>query len=256
MFFIISKTLYFLIQPINWVLGTLCYSVFTKNEIRKKRAAIFALIFGLFFTNHFIYNQAIQLWEYDTMHMDDIKEPYDLAIVLGGYSNFHIRPADDRHNFNARANRFTQALELYKKGKVKKLLFTGGSGDILNQNSSEALEIVKFLETMGIPREDYILEPDSRNTRENALFSKKIIDEKFPDARCLLVTSAWHMRRSIGLFKKVNVDFTPFSVDHIGEKTRFVPMSMIVPDRLGFYRWEILIKEIVGYTVYWLKGYL
>jgi uncharacterized SAM-binding protein YcdF (DUF218 family) len=254
MFFILSKVLYFLIVPLNWVAGLLIYTIFGKSSKWKKRCRNFAVILLLFFCNHFIFNLVINAWETEVKPVTSL-ETYDIGIILGGYSNFEIYPRD-RYNFSKSANRLTQALELYKKGLIKKMLLTGGSGSILLDDRSEALEVESFLLTMGVPKEDIILEPDSRNTHENAVFTKAILDRDYPNAKCLMITSAFHMRRSKACFEKEKVVFTPFSTDVIAEKNRITPNSIFFPNRDGFWRWEMLIKEWVGYVVYWLRGYI
>ncbi|MBI5916710.1 MAG: YdcF family protein [Bacteroidetes bacterium] len=255
MFFILSKILFFLIQPINWVIGLMAYSLFSKKPVRKRRALVAALTLSLFFTNRLIYNQFAKIWELKTITADQIQQPYDIGILLGGYSNSQIRPTHDRQNFSARANRFLNGYELYKTGKVKKLLLTGGSGDLLQKNPSEAERMREFLLRIGVPEADIIVEGKSRNTWENAIFTKKILDGQYPGASCLLMTSAFHMRRSVGCYRKAGVEFTPFSVDFITEKDRWAPENSLVPDRMGFYLWEALIKEWVGCVVYKLQGY-
>jgi uncharacterized SAM-binding protein YcdF (DUF218 family) len=254
MFFILSKVLYFLIVPLNWVIGLLLYAVFGKNVKWKKRSRNYAVILLLFLSNHFLFNLVIHSWESDVTPVASL-ETYDIGIVLGGYSNFEIYPRD-RYNFSKSANRLTQSVELYKKGIIKKMLLTGGSGDLLLKNRSEALEIESFLVTMGVKKEDIILEPDSKNTHENAVFTKNILAKNYPEAKLLLITSAFHMRRSKACFEKENLSFTPFSTDVISERIRFTPSSIFFPNRDGFGRWEMLIKEWVGYIVYWLRGYI
>lgn len=255
MFFFFSKFLYFIILPINWVLGLMLYSLFSKKRKRKKNALVLAIVLTVFFTNRMIVNQFFKVWETQTITADEIDTPYDVGILLGGYSNFHIRPKHDRHNFSHRGNRFFNAYELYRQGKIKKILLTGGSGAFLNQEDSEAVMAVDFFKRVGVPETDIIMEPDSKNTWENAVFTKKILDEKYPDASCLLITSAWHMPRSMGCFEKAGVEFTPYSVDFISEAERWAPNYVIIPDRNGFYFWEVLIKEWVGCLAYKLKGY-
>ena len=254
MFFVISKLLAFLLQPINWVAVVLLYAFFTKREKYKRKLFVLGLCLFFFFNNHFIFNQVMCWWEPDPIAFKEVGH-YDIGVLLGGYSNFFLVHNHDRHTFSERANRLTQTLELYKIGKIDKFLLTGGSGNVLEEVPSEADKAYHFLTTIGIPPEDIILEPDSRNTYENALFTKKILAEKYPNAKCLLITSAFHMTRSEGCFKKLGMDFDTFSVDHIGEHARFHPESLFLPDRLGFYKWEILVKEFVGNLMYWLKGY-
>jgi len=234
----------------------LVYALFGKNAKWKKRCLVLSVTACLFFTNHFIFNQFARLWEVDTILMDDIKEPYDIGILLGGYSNFFIEPDSDRHNFNERGARFFQAFELYKKGKFKKFLLTGGSGFMFGTDKSEAVLARELLIRLGVPDEDIIVEPDSKNTFENALFTKDILTEKYPNARCLLITAAWHMRRSQGCFDRMDIKYTPFSVDHIGEQPRFVPASLIIPNSETVWRWEIFVKEVVGMVAYKIRGYV
>lgn len=255
MFFILSKILFIFLQPINWVGGLITYALFSKKPVRKRRALLFAVIFFFFFTNRLIFNQFIKVWELETVTADQIQAPYDIGILLGGYSNSQIRPNHDRFNLSSRANRFVNAYELYKTGKVKKLLLTGGSGDLLQKNPSEAVGMKDFLVRIGVPASDIIVEGDSRNTWENAVFTKKILADQYPGASCLLITSAWHMRRSIGCFEKAGVKSTPFSVDFVTERDRWAPENSLIPDRQGFYLWEMLIKEWVGCVMYKLKGY-
>ncbi len=256
MFFILSKILYFLIQPINWVIGLMAYSLFSKKPARKRKALMWALILALLFTNRLLFNQVAKIWEVRTITADQIDEPYDIGILLGGYSNGQILPQHDRMNFSTRSNRFLNAFELYKTGKVKKLLLTGGSGDLLQNAPGEAAKVKEFLVRTGVPPEDIIVENESKNTWENAVNTKKILDKDYPNARCLLITSAWHIRRAEGCFIKTGIDCTPFSVDFFTEKDRLAPENALIPDRYGFQLWEYMIKEWVGYLAYMAKGYL
>ena len=256
MFFILSKVLVFLIKPINWIWFSLLYALFGKRPKWKKRSLIAAVVLFLIFTNHFLFNLSARWWEVETITADQVLESYDIGILLGGYSNFNIRPNHDRHNFSERANRFNNAIELYHQGKIKKLLLTGGSGSLLENEPSEAEAMRSYLIQTGVPDSNIIIEGASRNTRENATLSKAILDKDYPNASCLLITSAWHMRRAMGCFDKVELVYTPYSTDHLSEKIRPVPESILFPDRLGLYRWEVIIREIVGYIMYWLQGYI
>ena len=256
MFFILSKTLAVLIRPINWVAFFLLVALFSKRPKRKRRSLILAVACFFFFNNHFIFNQVIRWWEDETITADEIQAPYDIGILLGGYSNPYIFPSTDRHNFSDRANRFTNALELYYEGKIRKILLTGGSGSLLQNVASEAMQMKQFLLKIGIPESDILVEANSRNTHENALFSKQLLEKEFPEAKLLLITSAWHMPRAKRCFQKVGIHATPYSADFFSEGTRFAPESWLFPYRQGFIRWEYLIKEWVGIVIYKLKGYI
>lgn len=255
MFFYISKILAFLIKPVNWIFFLLLYAVFTKKEKRRKQSIVAILALTLFFGNHFIFNLMVNWWEPPSVNMYSIEEPYDIGILLGGYSSMNQRPNEDRQNFNQRGNRFFHTYELYKIGKIKKILLTGGNGSILEDLASEAVEIRKFLLKIGVPDSDIIVESNSRTTYENAIYTKEVLDKNYPNARCLLITSAWHMPRSVATFKKAGLDFDTFPVDYISERVKLTPNDLL-PDRMGFYYWEIIIKEWVGYLGYKAKGYL
>ncbi len=255
MFFILSKVLAFAIKPIVWILVLLAYGLWTANPSRRKKAVALGLGLLLLFSNRWLSNQVFRAWEPETVHAGEIETPYDIGIVLGGYTNPFIEPGHDRHNFNERANRLTQALELYFSGKVKKLLLSGGTGRLLQDTPSEAEMMPAFLEKIGIPPSDIILEPDSKNTWENALFTKNIVQTRYPGASCLLITSAWHMPRSEACFRKAGLPVTPYAVDYISEANRWDPDMLLMPDKLGLYKWELLIKEWVGCVAYRMRGY-
>ena len=233
----------------------LLFGIFTKSEKWRKKAITAAFAMLLFFGNHFIFNLVVNWWESPAMDMTKIEQPYDIGILLGGYSSLNKRPNHDRHNFNERGNRFFQTYELYKTGKIKQILLTGGNGAILQDLASEAVEMRKFLIKIGVPDSAIIIEPNSRTTYENAVFTKEILTKKYPNARCLLITSAWHMPRSKATFQKAGMNFDTFSVDYLSERVKFTPDDFL-PNKLGFYYWEVLIKEWVGYCAYWARGYL
>ncbi|MEQ8704706.1 MAG: YdcF family protein [Phaeodactylibacter sp.] len=255
MFFILSKLLVFLLKPITWVAGLLFMSWFSAHPGRKRKYVMFALVVLLLFSNGFIFNMVISAWEPQTLTADQIESPYAVGILLGGYSNLNIRPVHDRHNLNERANRFINAFELYKKGKIRKLLLTGGQGSLTKRNPAEASEVVHFLETLGVPRRDILVEDQSRNTYENAAFSKALIEEQGIDGPFLLLTSAWHMPRSAACFEKAGLEVTPFAVDYLTEEWSPSPEQLILPNARTFYLWELLLKEWVGILAYRLKGY-
>jgi len=255
MFFILSKVLAFTIKPVVWLLALMVYALLIKNPRRSRRAVIVALSLLLLMSNRWISNLVFRAWEPETITADQITEPYDIGIVLGGYSNFYIEPGHDRHNLSERGNRLTNALELYFSGKIKKILLSGGSGRLLQDGPSEAELVFALLERWGVPESDIILEPDSKNTWENAEFTNNIIQTRHPGASCLLITSAWHLPRAQACFQKAGLNATPFAVDYISEANRWDFDLLLMPDKLGLYKWELLIKEWIGLLAYQMQGY-
>ena len=255
MFFILSKVLLFMIKPITWVTGLLLYSWLAKK--RKRWSVAAALVLLLVFSNPFLFNMVVRAWEKKTLTADQIEQPYDIGILLGGFTAVRTQPAHDRFNFSDRANRFTNALELYKSGKIKKILITGGKGQLmLGGEPREAPHTKAFLLKIGIPESDIIIESQSRNTYENAAYTQQLLKERgLQDQRLLLITSAWHMPRAIRCFEAVELEVTPFSVDFLSEELQAVPDKVFLPNARAFYLWELILKEWVGIVAYRIRGY-
>jgi len=169
---------------------------------------------------------------------------------LGGFSGYDakIKMLD----FNTHADRVIFAEQLYHQGKIKKILISGGNGMLINDGYLEAEEIKKHLINNKIPEKDIWIESTSRNTYENAYNSAIILKEKGID-NILLITSAIHMRRSLFCFKKANLEPTPFSTDFTF-RTRDLHLDyMLTPSMEGFEKWQDLIHEWIGYTIYRIK---
>ena len=255
MFFILSKVLVFIITPIVWIVALLIISLFTKKPKRKRRTFIAALILLLFFSNSFLLDNVMRMWEIPAVSEVDLKDSYDVGIVLGGMMSYDSNL--DRLQFSKGVDRILQAIQLYKDGVIEKILITSGSGSITYSDIKEAPLIKKYLLTLEIPEEDILIESESKNTRENALFSKPILDKEAPEGKYLLITSAFHMRRSIGCFKKVGIKVTPFSTDrYSGGPRRWALDFLLIPNVEAFHTWNVLIHEMTGYWVYKIMGYV
>ncbi len=257
MFFLLSKLLKFLVKPMNWIVGLLLFSAFAKNEAWRQRTFRVGLALLVLLTNHAFFNLVVRGWEPDPPPAFQRQQVYDVAIVLGGYSNPWIEPGHDRYNFSWNANRLTQVLELYFDGRVRKLLLSGGSGNPFNQSWREARAVVPLLVRFGVCREDILVEARSRNTRENAVQSKALLDSLgLAEGSLLLVTSAWHMPRAEGCFRKVGLEVQPWPVDYMSERWRWDPSMWLWPNPMDLHRWTLLWNEWAGYVVYWLRGYI
>lgn len=191
------------------------------------------------------------LWEIPAAAWEKVEE-YDVGILLTGISNAQKEPAD-RLYLNKGGDRLTHTFMLYKMGKIKKILITGGH--FLESDIHEGKEIKKIFLMAGIPESDIILEERALNTRENALFSAKILQESFPNQKYLLITSAFHMRRAKSCFEKVGCKVDGFAVDFYSQNRSWLPTSWLIPNEKSLYYWYVLLHEIVGFVVYKLVGY-
>ncbi len=251
MFFILSKILAFLITPLVWVIALLLLAIFSKNERRKKRSLLLSAVLLVFFSNNFVFDEFMHAWEIEPTPLTALDSTYDVGIVLGGMLRYDQK--FDRLQFDRGSDRLLQAIELYKNGRIKKILFSGGSGSILIPEAKEAFYAKRFLLTLGITEEDIIIESESRNTKENAEFTKKILVEKFPQGKFLLITSAFHMRRAMGCFTKAGIATTPYSTDRFTGPRKFAFDHLIIPNIDALFGWHTLIHEFTGYVVYKLR---
>lgn len=256
MFFILSKTLQFLIHPINWVLGLALYGLFSKNEKRKKRGVVSSLLLLIFLTNPFIHDVVFNFWETPAVPMAELAD-HDIAIVLGGYSDPKAEPRDRIH-LRTSPNRLTNAIQLYKSGKARTIVLTGGSATIIGEKLGESANIARYISDLGVPDEVVLAEGKSRNTHENALQTKTLLAENgLQDARCVLVTSAFHMPRATRCFEKVGMKVTPFSTDScVPQKKKENLLNYLAPSSDALADWEKIVKEWVGMLAYKAKGYI
>lgn len=258
MFFILSKILAFLTQPFFYVVVLLILSFLIKKEDWSKKLRVWSLVMLLFFSNSFIVDEVGRLWEVQTKHVDDLPV-YDYGIVLGGMMN----PYDEefnRINFHGGVDRLLQTLMLYKRGKIKKILITSGSARLLERDRLEAQVLGDYLVSIGIDEEDLILETQSDNTHENAELTVKLLNEMYGELyskkKCLLITSASHMRRASACFQKEGLSFDTFSANRQFGPRKFELDHLILPNIGSFGRWNNLAHEIIGYITYWMMGYI
>jgi len=251
MFYALSKTLFYLAMPLTWVLICFLVSFLSKSARRKKRfmGAGFGLL--LFFTNPFFVNEALLWWEVAPTEISKMPN-YEVGILLTGISNAQKKPAD-RLYLNKGGDRLTHTLMLYKMGKIKKILISGGH--FYKDDIQEAQEIKKILILANVPEKDIYLEDKSLNTRENAQFSAEILKKEFPNQSYLLITSAFHLRRAKGCFEKQGIEVTVFSVDFYSQNRSWVPSHWLVPNEKSLYYWYVLVHEWVGYVTYKILGY-
>lgn len=253
MFFLFSKLLDFMIEPLVWVLVLLLLGIFYKKRERRRTFVIAALAVFYFFTNNFIADEFMRAWEIPAVDESDVGK-YDVGIVLGGILAFD--KALNRPQFDRSSDRLFQALKLYHEGKIRKLVLDGGSGSLVNKDELEAPILKKYLEQIGVPDSVIAIEPHSRNTHENAVFVKPILDSLAPHGRYLLITSASHMRRALGCFKKAGIPVTPFSADRYSGPRKFLFDHMFIPDKYALQSWDVMLHEWVGYITYKIMGYL
>jgi uncharacterized SAM-binding protein YcdF (DUF218 family) len=253
-FFLLSNLLDFLISPLIWILGLLLLGLFSRKASRKRGFFLTATLLLLFFSNPFFLNEAWLAWETPPTPMEQVPI-YDAGIVLTGITNIEKSP-HDRVHLHKGADRLLHALQLYREGKIGKFIISGGSGALREAAATEAGELRKILLLAQVPEADILLEDQSRNTRENALNTRTLLSRHPELRRLLLITSAFHMRRATGSFRKAGLEVTPFATDFYSGDRRYSPAHLLLPQERSLYEWQRLLHEITGYLVYAVLGYL
>ncbi len=254
-FFLFSKIFTILIFPIPLIILIGIYYTLFKISGFKNKIYTFQIIFLLWLCSSFFFSQFLVLKleeKFPPVEIEKLEEN-DVAIVLGGM--IHSLPYHkNRVELLSSAERLTEAVNLYQKKKIKKILFTGGSGILFATETSEASFAKKFFLDIGVKEEDIILEDKSRNTIENAKFTKKILDEK-KFKKILLITSAFHMQRSSQIFKKQEIEFIAYPVDYRASGQGF-NWEVFIPSVGALETTTISIKEWIGILVYEYAGFL
>jgi uncharacterized SAM-binding protein YcdF (DUF218 family) len=248
MYFVFSKLLLIFILPFSWFLAFLIAALIVKKQHLKRRFLIISAIIILLFSNPFLFSVFAHYWDIRPVPLKKTGA-YSCVIVLGGFSG------DDKKGhgyFNSSADRFIEALKLLTTGKVTHILISSGNGGLIRDNFAEADWVQTQLKQLNVPDSCVLIENRSRNTIENAAFSKIILDKNHLQPPYVLVTSAFHMRRSLNIFKKTKLDVIPYPCNYIaGEKS--LSLDGLIPDAAVLGSWNYYTKEVVGNIVLHFK---
>ena len=195
-------------------------------------------------------------WEPDATPFADIKRKYEYGIVLTGVTSPQLIPKD-RVYFGKGADRVTHAIQLYKMGLVKQIIVSGGSGRLIEIEEREADNLRDAMILMGVPIGDILIENISRNTFESAVEVKKMLElRNVNPSDCILITSAFHMRRSIACYRKAKMEMDTFTTDFYTHKRVFTPDALLIPRIEAMFIWQRLFKEWIGFVAYKIAGYV
>jgi uncharacterized SAM-binding protein YcdF (DUF218 family) len=256
MFFVLSKILWFVVAPVNLLTIILfggAVLLFTRF-MRAGRALVVLALAG-FFTLGVLPVGTIMLRALEDRFP---RPPADMPaptgiIVLGGAVNEIVTRQRGSIELTEGADRMTEGVLLARRFPQAKLVFTGGSSAIMGSPFREAHVARDLFIGLGLPPEQLVLESESRNTYENAIFTRDLVQPK-PGERWLLVTSAFHMPRSIGIFRKANFEVIPYPVDYqttgSGRDLTRINLDAIS----GLNRFDRALREYIGLVAYRLSG--
>lgn len=179
-------------------------------------------------------------------------ERVDGVILLGGFEDGWVSSGRGGLGLNEAAERVTEGLRLALCHPEAKVVFTGGVGGLLAHNEEATSPVAEFLEEAGVARERLVLEGRSRNTYENALFTRDLVKPAAGE-RWYLVTSAYHMPRAMGLFRKAGFDVIAYPVDY---RTRGPEDATRFFERIpqGLMRLDVGANEWLGLLAYRALG--
>ncbi|KJV08490.1 hypothetical protein VZ95_17480 [Elstera litoralis] len=255
MAFFVSKLLWIIANPAN-LLGILVLIAALAALLRWRRIGAVALTLLVLLCGMLtltpVPNDLLSALENRFPQPDLAKLPkVDGVIVLGGAVDTHRSSAFATLVVTDAAERLLALVDLGRRYPAAKLVMTGGSADIDGEGAVREADLVRdrFLPMVGFDPARVVFERDSRNTDENARYSRALVAPQ-PGEVWLLVTSAYHMPRAVGIFRQQGWPVVPYPVDFGA-----APDSQISFDLLGglqnFY-WAS--REWIGLTYYWALG--
>jgi uncharacterized SAM-binding protein YcdF (DUF218 family) len=255
MFFTASKIFWFVAEPVSLaivvgVLGILLgFTRFARAGRAVMAGAIIVLAAGLLTPLGAVLLRPLE--ERFPPPPADIPAPAGI-IVLGGAVDTEKSEARGQIYFRPDAARMTAGVELTRRYPSARLVFTGGSGGLLGEGPAEAIGARKLWLSLGVPEERMMFEAKSRNTWENALFTRDLVKPK-PGETWLLVTSAWHMPRSVGIFQHLGFDVIAYPVAYrtFGDARDFLRPTRVFDKVIML---DYGVREWVGLLAYRLAG--
>ena len=255
MFFVLSKVLGFVALPSNLVITAgLIGLVLLATRWRRFGVwlAMASLLLSAIMGLSPLGNALILTLEQRFPPWDAARGAPDGIVVLGGAITPDVSAARGAPALNEAAERITAAVELSRRYPNARIIFSGGTNALLFDEGPEAAIAVQQFEALGVAPGRVVAEEQSRNTIENAVFSRMLADPK-PGERWLLVTSAYHMPRAIGVFRQAGFAVEAYPVDWrtrgLADATR--PFGSLGD---GLRRTDTAVREWVGLLVYRLTG--
>ena len=253
--FLLSKIMTFVTQPLAWVMLLLLVAVFLgrRRPAVARQLSVVALATLLLMGWQPPVDMVLKkLEDASPAPSADLNlKDYVGVVVLGGAlddsSHWQV---PGRISLKDSGERMMVPVALMQRNPHLKLLFTGGEGNWVPGKLTESDRAKIFFDLMQVDASRVLYEASSRTTYENAIYSAKVpgVDIR---QRWLLLTTAAHMPRSLGVFRKAGWNVTPYSVDYrTGQETDWLRFSL----NGGAIKWHYALHEMVGYAMYWATG--
>jgi uncharacterized SAM-binding protein YcdF (DUF218 family) len=253
-FFILSKTIGIMLLPVNLLIGLGLIGAAlwpTRFAVLGRRLLVTSAVLLAVIAFSPVGNLLIYSLEQRFPPWNPARGAPDGIIVLGGSVDPDVSFAHQTPVVHQAPDRVIAAAELARRYPNARIVFTGGNANLVSNDAKEADYAAQVLEALGVDKSRLTIERQSRNTVENAEFSKALVKPK-PGERWLLVTSAYHMPRSVGLFRKAGFPVEPCPVDwRVGRLDDLFVINMAMD---GLSRTDIAVREWLGLVAYRLNG--
>ncbi len=256
MFFALSKIFAVFLMPVTWIILLMLIPFFLRKKTLKLTFRLLALLLLLAFTNSYLTRMVVQSWEIPISVQGEITQTYEVGIVLGA-GQVQTDEMTGEIVFMGNTDRFLKAVGLYKSGKIRKVLLSGGGGSYFRRIVPEVELLKTYLSENGIiPVRDIWVDTIARNTHENAVECKKIMTTAQVREISLLITSGTHMSRSMACFAEEQLPVAPFVSSELfpGNRTDFA--FYVIPSSDNLQAWDNLFHEWFGWFFYRISGYI
>ncbi|GAK58882.1 hypothetical protein U27_05857 [Candidatus Vecturithrix granuli] len=254
MFFWLSKLFTLLIEPLTYIFILVVLALlFHRNPRFVKWCLGLALGVFLVFGTYFAPDLLTHLLENQYQIPAEVPR-VDAVVVLAGIMNLKLS-TPEYIEFNEGIERILTGIQMVKQGHARTLLISGGTGSLYDQEKKEAPLLRNFAIEFGVPESQILMEFTSRNTYENAIQTKRIMQEH-GISQIMLVTTAIHLPRAMACFHKLGIDPIAYPVDFQLAPDRKYYISDIIPGPGAFRRSSAVLHEYIGLLAYKLAGYI
>jgi uncharacterized SAM-binding protein YcdF (DUF218 family) len=261
MFIFLSKFLPPFVYPLGLALLAIGAAILLWRKPRAQRAVLIATLVVLLLASNELVSAALTRsveWQY--FPPAEIPQAEVIVLLGGGTAPaLYPRPIVE---MNGAGDRVAYAAWLYQQRAAPAILVSGGAIAWLETGKSAADDMAFLLDLMGVPPNAIWLEETSRNTAENAAECAKILREK-GISRIILVTSAFHMPRSLPLFENQGLEVIPAPTDYSITQADWAALTepgpglliRLLPSADNLAATSKVLKEYIGMVVYWLRGW-
>ncbi len=254
MFFVLSKVLWAAAAPTNILLGTAALGALAGLRGRRwagrlAAGAVLVLVLGGGLPVGRLLLRPLED-RFPKPSLDGASP--DGIVVLGGAIQQAIGATRGQVTMWDAATRITAGVVLARRFPAARLVYTGGSNALVSELGDEAEDAKRLWTDLGIDPARITIEDRSRNTAENARFTHDLLQPR-AGQRWLLVTSAYHMPRSVGLFRAAGFDVLPYPVDYRSTGT-WRDLLPTFEASSGLARLDVAVREWIGLVAYRLSG--